>query len=224
MIEISFRKEQVNGMDTKDTKKQLCCIGRKMKEGGLVVACDGNISYRRDDGLIVITPSGVPKGELRPSDLLLIDMQGHIVKGKGKASSETSLHLEIYKARPDVKAIVHCHPVTATAVSVAGLEFPSQVVTEGRDFLGPVITVPFAEPGSMDLAVKCAQGLKKVNVILMASHGACAVGTNLNQAFYRMETLESVAKIYRNAMTFHAAYRVIHEEGQVHSLADVFTL
>ena len=204
MIEISFRKEQVNGMDTKDTKKQLCRIGRKMKEGGLVVACDGNISYRRDDGLIVITPSGVPKGELRPSDLLLIDMQGHIVKGKGKASSETSLHLEIYKARPDVKAIVHCHPVTATAVSVAGLEFP--------------------EPGSMDLAVKCAQGLKKVNVILMASHGACAVGTNLNQAFYRMETLESVAKIYRNAMTFHAAYRVIHEEGQVHSLADVFTL
>ena len=106
-------------MDTKDTKKQLCRIGRKMKEGGLVVACDGNISYRRDDGLIVITPSGVPKGELRPSDLLVIDSKGQIVKGKGKASSETSLHLEIYKARPDVKAIVHCHPVTATAVSVA---------------------------------------------------------------------------------------------------------
>ena len=112
-------------METKDTKKQLCRIGRKMKEGGLVVACDGNISYRRDDGLIVITPSGVPKGELRPSDLLVIDSKGQIVKGKGKASSETSLHLEIYKARPDVKAIVHCHPVTATAVSVAGLEFPS---------------------------------------------------------------------------------------------------
>ena len=147
-------------MDTKDTKKQLCRIGRKMKEGGLVVACDGNISYRRDDGLIVITPSGVPKGELRPSDLLVIDSKGQIVKGKGKASSETSLHLEIYKARPDVKAIVHCHPVTATAVSVAGLEFPSQIVTEGRDFLGPVVTVPFAEPGSMDLAVKCAQGLQ----------------------------------------------------------------
>ena len=142
-------------MDTKDTKKQLCRIGRKMKEGGLVVACDGNISYRRDDGLIVITPSGVPKGELRPSDLLVIDSKGQVVKGKGKASSETSLHLEIYKARPDVKAIVHCHPVTATAVSVAGLEFPSQIVTEGRDFLGPVVTVPFAEPGSMDLAVKC---------------------------------------------------------------------
>lgn len=193
-------------------------------ESGLVVACDGNLSYRRDDGSIVITPSGVPKGELVPQDLLRMDLEGHILKGEGKASSETSLHLEIYKARPDVKAIVHCHPVTATAVSVAGQSFPSNVVTEGRDFLGPVTTVPFAEPGSLDLAVKCAQALKQVNVILMASHGACAVGDSLAQAFYRMETLESVAKIYRNAMVLNASYKIIKEESQLQNLASVFTI
>lgn len=207
-----------------DSKKELCRIGRRMMESGLVVACDGNLSYRRDDGAIVITPSGVPKGELVPQDLLRMDLEGHILKGEGKASSETSLHLEIYKARPDVKAIVHCHPVTATAVSVAGQSFPSNVVTEGRDFLGPVTTVPFAEPGSLDLAVKCAQALKQVNVILMASHGACAVGDSLAQAFYRMETLESVAKIYRNAMVLNASYKIIKEESQLQNLASVFTL
>lgn len=211
-------------METKDTKKQLCRIGRKMMERGLVVACDGNISYRREDGNIVITPSGVPKGELKPADLLLLDPAGRLLKGKGKASSETNLHLQIYKARPDVKAIVHCHPVTATAVSVAGLKFPSNVVTEGRDFLGPVVTAPFAEPGSMELAVACAQGLAKVNVILMASHGACAVGTDLNQAFYRMETLESVAKIYRNALIFQMAREAQQNQQEIHDFASLFNV
>lgn len=205
----------------RDTKKQLCYIGRRMKEGGLIAACDGNMSYRRDDGTVVITPSGVPKGELKPSDLLIMDMDGNILKGKGKASTETNLHLQVYKLRPDVKAIVHCHPITATAVSVAGLEFPSRVVTEGRDYLGPVTTVPFAEPGSLKLANDCAKALQKVNAIIMTSHGACTVGNDLHQAFNRMETLEAVAKMYRDALIFHLGNASLRERQEA-TLTSVF--
>ncbi|MFR6642647.1 MAG: class II aldolase/adducin family protein, partial [Megasphaera sp.] len=89
-----------------DTKKTLCAIGKAMKKGGLVAACDGNISYRRDDGLIVITPSGLPKGELHPKDLLLVNLDGIVVEGTGKPSSETALHLMIYRKRQDVHAII----------------------------------------------------------------------------------------------------------------------
>lgn len=75
-----------------DTKKTLCRIGAQMKEAGLVTACDGNISFRRSDGAIVITPSGVPKGELKPKHLLVVDLDGHVMEGTGKASSESALH------------------------------------------------------------------------------------------------------------------------------------
>lgn len=131
-----------------DTKKTLCRIGAQMKEAGLVTACDGNISFRRSDGAIVITPSGVPKGELKPKHLLVVDLDGHVLEGTGKASSESALHLEIYRKRDDVKAIIHAHPITATALTVAGIPFRPDIVTEGALVLGPVPTVPYAGIGS----------------------------------------------------------------------------
>jgi L-fuculose-phosphate aldolase len=143
-----------------DTKKTLCRIGQKMKEAGLVAACDGNISFRRDDGTVVITPSGVPKGELKPKHLLVVDLDGHVLEGTGKASSESALHLEIYRKRNDVRAIIHAHPVTATALTVAGIPFRPDIVTEGALVLGPVPTVPYAPPGSAELATACAEAAK----------------------------------------------------------------
>lgn len=148
-----------------DTKKTLCRIGQKMKEAGLVAACDGNISFRRDDGTVVITPSGVPKGELKPKHLLVVDLDGHVLEGTGKASSESALHLEIYRKRDDVRAIIHAHPVTATA---------------------------------------CAEAAEGADVFLMERHGAATVGRDLEQAFYRLETLETVAKMYRDSLIFAA--------------------
>ena len=187
-----------------DTKKTLCRIGCQMKEAGLVAACDGNISFRRDDGNIVITPSGVPKGELKPKHLLVVDLEGHILEGSGKASSESALHLGIYRKRDDVRAIIHAHPVTATALTVAGIPFRPDIVTEGAMVLGPVPTVPYAAPGSPELAKACAEAAEKADVFLMERHGAATVGKDLAQAFYRLETLETVAKMYRDSLIFAA--------------------
>lgn len=188
-----------------DTKKTLCRIGRKMKEAGLVAACDGNISFRRDDGTIVITPSGVPKGELKPKHLLVVDLDGHVLEGTGKASSESALHLKIYRKREDVRAIIHAHPVTATALTVAGIPFRPDIVTEGALVLGPVPTVAYAPPGSAELATACAEATEGADVFLMERHGAATVGQDLEQAFYRLETLETVAKMYRDSLIFAAA-------------------
>lgn len=205
-----------------DTKKTLCKIGRKMKEAGLVAACDGNISFRRADGTIVITPSGVPKGEVKPSDLLILDANGKLLKGKGKPSSETALHVEVYKARPDVQAIIHAHPIVATAVTVAGLPFPSSIVTEGSLVLGPVVpTVPYAAPGSQELAAACAEYAKKVNVFLMERHGASALGKDLNEALNRMETLEAVAKVYRASLAFAVNTHTLEEIKRTQDLASL---
>lgn len=185
-----------------DTKKTVCHIGKKMAMSHFIAGCDGNISFRRPDGKIVITPSGYPKGELKASQLLLLDAEGHLLKGKGRPSTETNLHLQIYKSRADVNAIIHAHPTISTAVTVAGLKFPSHIVTEGRDFLGPVRTIPYEAPGSIELALACADGLKEVNAVLLERHGAAVVGTDLSEALYRLETLEAVAKIYRDSLIF----------------------
>lgn len=206
-----------------DTKKKLCKIGEKMKEAGLVAACDGNISFRNPNGTIVITPSGLPKGELKPSQLLVMDINGKVIKGEGKPSSETPLHLEIYKARPDVNAIIHAHPIVATAVTVAGLAFPSTIVTEGAIVLGKSVpTVPYAAPGSTELGKACAEYAKKVNVFLMERHGATALGKNLKEALYRMETLEAVAKVYRASLAFAVNSRALQDISRSQELASFF--
>lgn len=192
-----------------NNREALCLVGRKMGQMKLVVACDGNISYKNTDGTIVITPSGYPKGELTPDMLITIDQQGLVINGEGKPSSEMNMHLAIYRERPDICAIVHAHPPIATAVTVAGIEFPNNIVTEGRDFLGPVPTVPYENPASEELAIACAKGLIDHNVILMANHGATAVGKTLAEAGYRMETLEAVAAIYRDSLILEGAAQKI---------------
>lgn len=185
-----------------DTKKEICYIGKKITKAGLVTACDGNISVRCADGSILITPSQKPKGEVRKKDILRVSLTGHVLEGNGKPSSETSMHIQIYSKRPDVKAIVHAHPITATALSVAAIPFPSDLVTEGELILGHVPTIPYALPGSMELATAAAVSMLQANVGLLERHGAIALGESLTEALYRMETLETVAKMYRDALLF----------------------
>jgi len=185
-----------------DSVTMLCQIGERLYRKNLIAGCGGNLSFRQTDGTVVITPSGVAKGFLVPGDLLTVDLEGHILSGSAKPSSEMRLHLETYRQRPDVGAIVHAHPPVSTAYTLLGRPFPDNIHTEGRGVLGTVGTVPYISPASDALANACADALKEMNVILMANHGAVTVGCDLLQAYNRMETLEATAIIYRDALLF----------------------
>ena len=126
----------------------------------------------------------MPKGELKPKHLLVVDLDGHVLEGTGKASSESALHLGNLSEAGRRPGHHPRHPVTATALTVAGIPFRPDIVTEGALVLGPVPTVAYAPPGSAELATACAEAAEGADVFLMERHGAATVGQDLEQAFY----------------------------------------
>lgn len=168
-------------------------IGRRLYARGLISGCEGNISLRRDD-TIFITPTGTCKGFVRPEDIVMTDRSGRPLD-RHKASMEMPMHVEIYRARPDVSAVVHAHPSTATGFAVAGIPLDRALTAEAVVTLGPVPIVPYGAPGSMDLALAVGRSVEGAHALLLANHGALTVGENLHRAWERMETLEELARI-----------------------------
>lgn len=170
-------------------------ICRRLHARDLIGAGEGNVSVRLRDGRFLVTPSGANKGYLAPDDLVVVDAAGVVVEGRGRASTELRMHLAAYAARPDVAAVVHAHPLTAVALTVAGLPPPNDLVPEAAVTLGVVGLAPFATPGTAELPAVLAPLLARHDVILLERHGALALGSTLVEAFDRMETLERVARI-----------------------------
>jgi L-fuculose-phosphate aldolase len=170
-----------------------CC--RRLHARDLIGAGEGNVSVRLRTGRFLVTPSGANKGYLAPADLVVVDAAGTVVEGGGRASTKLRMHLAAYAARPDVAAIVHAHPLTAVALTVAGVPPPDDLVPEAAVTLGPIGLAPFATPGTDELPAALAPLLPGHDVILLARHGALALGRTLGEAFDRMETLERVARI-----------------------------
>jgi L-fuculose-phosphate aldolase len=139
--------------------------------------------------------SGVSKGHLTAADLVVVDARGEKVAGERRASTELRMHLAAYAARPDVRAIVHAHPLDAVALTIAGLPPPSDLVPEAAVTLGPVAVAPFATPGTDEVPASLAPFLARHDVILLERHGAIALGRSLAEACERMETLERVARM-----------------------------
>jgi L-fuculose-phosphate aldolase len=169
-------------------------VGRLLYERGLIVAGDGNISARLSDELIVTTPSGACKGMLAPEDMVIVDMEGR-PRGECRPSTELQLHLAVYQHRPDVQAVVHAHPPTAVACTLAGVRMDERLLPEAIITLGAVPTAPFALSGTPELYAAITPLLPDHNAILLSHHGALTVGRDLMQAFHRMEQVEHMAKI-----------------------------
>lgn len=176
-------------------KADIIEVGRRMYARSYVSSNDGNISVRLDKKHILITASGVSKGFLRPHDLIIVDLNGKVLRGKKKASSETRMHLEVYKARPDVHGICHAHPPYATGFACAGLALDEYLLPEVIVTLGTVPLVAYGTPGTEELHKPFLPLLRTYDAFLLANHGVLAIGTDVYNAYCKLETVEHFAQI-----------------------------
>ncbi|MCX6152457.1 MAG: class II aldolase/adducin family protein [Ignavibacteriales bacterium] len=175
-------------------RKELIEACHKVYQQGFVAATDGNLSCRISKNRFLITPSGKSKGELCEKDLLEIDENGKILKGSGKVSTEFKLHLFVYKNREEVKSVIHCHPVFATAFAASGLALDKPVFPEVILTLGKIPICKYATPSTKAVTSSMEPYIKTAWAMLLANHGAVTLGKNIRDAFYKMEKLEHTAK------------------------------
>jgi len=176
-------------------KQEMCDIGRRLYAKGFAAANDGNISYRLDDNRILCTPTMHNKGNLMPEHIAMVDMQGNMISGTKKRSSEVFLHIEIFNARPEVKSCVHCHPPHATAFAIAGEPIPQCVMPEVEIFLGDVPTTKYAIPGGKEFAETVLPFVKKANIIVLANHGTVSFGETVERAYWWTEVLDAYCRM-----------------------------
>jgi len=170
-------------------------IGRRVAEKNYIAATDGNISYRFNNKKIMITPSGVSKGDLDPRDMLIVDIDGKLIKGKSKPSAELLMHLLIYQKRDDVNAIVHAHPPTAVALSIAGVSMAHCVIPEVVLTMGSIPTAPYATPTTQELPDSIEDIITETDVIILERHGSVTIGKTLEEAFFKLDKLEHASHI-----------------------------
>jgi L-fuculose-phosphate aldolase len=176
-------------------RRDICVAGRWMYEQGYNVACDGNLSVRLEGDRILTTPTCMNKGMLSPEDLVITDLDGKQVNGNRKVSSELGMHLLFYRMRPDVNAVCHAHPPTATGFAVAGRGLDQALLPEVIVGLGRIPLVRYATPGTPELSMVLEPYVPHYDALLLANHGAVTCGPDLLTAFFRLETIEHFAKI-----------------------------
>jgi L-fuculose-phosphate aldolase len=169
--------------------------GKRLHQQGMVSGTAGNLSVRLGSDRIMITPSGVSKAELMTGRMVIVNMRGDKLSGTLHPSSELEMHLTIYALRPDIQAVVHAHPCTATAFASAGLPLDEAVCSEIVMTLGSVPLARYATPGTSDLSQVLTPFILRHDAILMANHGVVTYGQSLRQAFLNMELVEHFAKI-----------------------------
>ena len=177
-------------------RETLCQVCLLLYQRGYVVSNDGNVSVRIGEDQVLITPSGVSKGRLTPDMLVVCDLEGRVLAGRLHPSSESAMHLLVYRERPDVRAVVHAHPPMATAFAICRRPLAQHYLTETISGLGEVPVAPFALPSTSQVPDSLRPYVAGCNGALLANHGAIAWGRDLWHAFDRMEQVEQTAKIF----------------------------
>ncbi|MFA6309269.1 MAG: class II aldolase/adducin family protein [Clostridia bacterium] len=181
--------------DESKLKEQICEIGRRIYQKGFIASNDGNISAKIGENEFLITPTGVSKGFMKPDMIVKVDANGILIEGQSHPSTEIKLHLAAYKERRDINSVVHAHSPYATAFAVAGIALDKPLLPETIYTLGEVPISKYATPSSTELANSVSRLLKNHDALLMANHGVLTVGTDLENAYFKLETLEFYAKI-----------------------------
>jgi L-fuculose-phosphate aldolase len=170
-------------------------VGKRMYDRGYVASNDGNISARIDDETVIITPTGVSKGFMTSDMMVVVNMDGKVVGGCSKPSSEVFMHLQVYKDRPDVNSVCHSHPPYATGFACAGIPLDQCVLPEVIIALGQIPLVEYGTPGTAEFYEPVVPLLEDYDAFLLANHGALTVGHDVLNAYHKMETLEHFAHI-----------------------------
>jgi L-fuculose-phosphate aldolase len=202
-----------NFPDEETLRRQLIDYGLKSYNHGFVTETEGNLSARLSDDRFLVTPSHVPYEKRQVEDIVLIDGAGNLLKGSRKPTTETRMHLAVYKARSDVNGIVHAHPVYCSILAVMGEPLPP-ILDEMYPYLGGVVHVTqFAPSGSAEIAAECVKSLGNRAAVLLSNHGNLCVGKNMSRAFQTAKYVEKYAQIYLQALNLKRV-RLVPEERQ----------
>lgn len=185
-------------MSERRMREEIVRITRIVADQRLARSSDGNISVRLPGHRFLITPRSVYKMHLQPEDLVIVDPNGNLLEGREGMgpTSEVAMHMEVYRQRADVNAVLHAHPPYATALTLLGLTFPTEYLPEVLIALGPVPTVPYARPQTMALAESIREPIRSHNNVLLSHHGSLSVGPNLEKALIDLERIEHTAYTY----------------------------
>lgn len=202
-----------------EAKQVILEIGRRMYQKDMVVANDGNISIKVSEHEIWATPTGVSKGFMTEEMLVKVDDQGSKLEGTWKTTSEFRMHMRVYEKNPAVRAVVHAHPLVATAFAIAGIPLDHPILAEGVVQMGCVPVAPYATPGTEEVPDSIAPYCRDYNGVLLAHHGVLTWGEDPFQALYRLESIEYYAKITVMTREILSSEKELNHE-QIHALLD----
>ncbi|HGY89916.1 MAG TPA: class II aldolase/adducin family protein [Planctomycetes bacterium] len=168
---------------------------RRMYANKLIAATDGNVSVRVAEDELLITRSGISKGDAEEEDILRVDFDGNVLEGRGRPSSEIRMHLACYEERPDIAAVVHAHPPTAVAFTLAGKTLAQCIIPEVVVTLGAVPTLPYTTPTTEAVPLAVRRVIRHADALMLERHGAVTVGRSAMDAYYKLEKLEHAAHV-----------------------------
>lgn len=180
-----------------EIKKQICEIGKRIYDKGMVAANDGNISVKIGDNLFLCTPTGVSKGFMTPEYICKVDGEGKVIQANPgfKPSSEIKMHMRVYKQRPDVNAVVHAHPLYATGFAIAGIPLTQPIMPEAVIALGCVPIAEYGTPSTEEIPDAVEKYLQSFDAVLLENHGALTFSDSLLNAYHKMESVEFYARL-----------------------------
>ena len=180
-----------------EIKKQICEIGRRIYDRGMVASNDGNISVKIGPDEFLCTPTGVSKGFMTPEYICKVNSKGEVLQAyEGfRPSSEIKMHMRVYKERPDVVSVVHAHPMYATGFAIAGIPLTAPIMPEAVIALGCVPIAEYGTPSTEEIPDNVAKYLQHYDAVLLENHGALAYSDSLLNAYHKMESVEFYAQL-----------------------------
>lgn len=204
-----------------DIKKEMCEIGKRVYNRGMVASNDGNFSVKLNEDEYLCTPTGVSKGFMTPEYICKVNAKGEVLEANEgfKPSSEMKMHLRVYQERKDVGAVVHAHPMYATSFAIAGMGLTAKIMPEAVISLGEVPLTPYGTPSTMEIPDAISPYLQDYDAVLLANHGALSYADTLLEAYHKMESVEFYARLLYQARMLGGAKEF--SEDQVERLYEI---